>query len=420
VKALLVFLLAQSSIFNVMDFGAKGDGITNDTPAFSAAQTAAVNNGGGVVYAPHTRAFYLIDGCPAMRFEANVPMTLRGDGRFLTVIKTAGTACDAIVAAQSRFTIESLTLDCAKQCTDGYQLRFLSGSFVHANDLWFGAQTRNDIAIGAAGMTRASSDKVTIENVDGHIAHAGGTGIDIETGYSDIELNNVRLNCNETGRRAAGAYGMRASGSFDTLLISGLYLQDCGYGLAFTPSDGAIAEDIVGTNVVLDGMEQAALLMRPQGSARTGMVLRVMLDNLWAGAQGAGGGSAAAGIVLDGGPRQTGVDGVAISNFTIPLAQTYAIELDRGADVTFPMHAAFTNGSISAWSHAVPGKYPAVAIGVTSPVDDVRFEGVRIGAWAHVGAPGTAPHPYRVYPGSKHVRIEGLSARGAYSGSLAP
>jgi hypothetical protein len=43
-------------------------------------------------------------------------------------------------------------------------------------------------------------------------------------------------------------------------------------------------------------------------------------------------------------------------------------------------HAAFTNGSISAWSHASPGTYPAVAIGVSSAVDDVVFRGVAIGA----------------------------------------
>ena len=99
------------------------------------------------------------------------------------------------------------------------------------------AKAFSDIAIGAPDLARASSDKVTIESIDGHIAHAGGAGIDIETGYSDIELRDVRLNCNEPNRRAANAYGLHANGSFDTLTMSGVYLQDCGYGLAFTPSD---------------------------------------------------------------------------------------------------------------------------------------------------------------------------------------
>ena len=415
--ALIALLLALTAppasaqttpaIFNVQQYGAKGDGIADDTQAFAAARDAAVAAGGGVVYAPHVRAFYRVSGCPALNFASTVPLTLRGDGRFLTVVQTASPACDIVNVAQTRFTIESLSLDCVSQCTAGHALNFRSGSFVRAHDLWFGLRTFSDIAIGASELARASSDKVTLESIDGHIAHAGGSGIDIETGYSDIELRDVRLNCNEPDRRAANAYGVRARGSFDTLTMNNVYLQDCGYGLAFTPADGAIIEDVIGSGIILDGMEQAAILMRPQGARGSGMVLRVMLDNLWAGAQGAPGGTGAVGILLDGGPLRTGVDGVRISNFTIPLAQTYGIELDRGNNPTFPMHAAFTNGSISAWSHAAPGKYPAVAIGVTSAVDDVLFSGVATGSWAHVGAPGAAPHPYRIHPGSKRVRIEG-------------
>ncbi|HET9393744.1 MAG TPA: glycosyl hydrolase family 28-related protein [Candidatus Rubrimentiphilum sp.] len=395
------------ALFNVQLYGAKGDGIADDTQAFAAARDAAAAAGGGVIYAPHVHAFYRVSGCPALNFASTVPLTLRGDGRFLTIIQTSSPACDIVSVNQSRFTIESLSLDCVTQCTAGQALAFRSGSFVRAYDLWFGFQTFGDIAIGAPELARASSDKVTIESIDGHIAHAGGAGIDVETGYSDIELRDVRLNCNEPARRAGNAYGLRARGSFDTLTMSGVYLQDCGYGMAFTPADGAIAEDIIGTNIILDGMEQTALLMRPQGVRASGMVLRVTLDNLWAGAQGAPGGTSAVGILLDGGPRRTGVDGVRISNFTVPLAQTYGIALDRGNDPAFPMHAAFTGGSVSAWSHAAPGKYPAVAVGLTSPVDDVLFSGVATGAWAHVGTPESAARAYRIHPGSKHVRVEG-------------
>lgn len=394
----------DTSVFNVAQFGAKGDGVADDTPAFEAALHAAVSDGGGVIYAPHTRAFYRLSGCPALRFATNVPIKLRGDGRFLTVLKTSEQACGLIEVEQSRFTVSGFTLDCVTQCTSGDALSFRSGSFVDGSNLWFGNRTFSDIAIGARDLQRGSSDKVTLDDVDGHIAHAGGTGIEIATGYSDIELNAVRLNCNESGRRAVSAYGLHASGSFDTLTMNYVYLQDCGYGIAFTPADGAVIEDVTGGNVILDGMEHVALLMRPSGPLGTGMVLRVLLNSLWAGAQGAPGGSHAAGIVLDGGPLRTGIDGVRVSDFTIPLAQTYGITLDRGNDPTFPMHAIFAEGTITGWSRAAPGTYPAIAIGLTAPVDDVDVRTVEIGAWAHVGSAVPAPL-YRIYPGSKHVRI---------------
>jgi parallel beta-helix repeat protein len=48
-------------IYNVKDFGATGDGCTNDRPALQAALDAARENGGGVVEVPAGR--YLIDDC---------------------------------------------------------------------------------------------------------------------------------------------------------------------------------------------------------------------------------------------------------------------------------------------------------------------------------------------------------------------
>src|ERR1700744_4177043 len=43
---------AERSTFNVLDFGAKGDGVTKDTVAIQNALNAAANSGGGTVYVP--------------------------------------------------------------------------------------------------------------------------------------------------------------------------------------------------------------------------------------------------------------------------------------------------------------------------------------------------------------------------------
>ncbi len=64
--------MAQSSMWNVKDFGAKGDGKTDDTAAFQRALDEAGKAGGGTVYAP--RGNYLFKG------NLNVPngVTLKG------------------------------------------------------------------------------------------------------------------------------------------------------------------------------------------------------------------------------------------------------------------------------------------------------------------------------------------------------
>src|SRR5215211_4705362 len=63
---------AAPDIFSVPDFGAKGDGKTDDTAAFQKALDAAAQAGGGTVQAP--RGNYLFSG------HLNVPsaVTLRG------------------------------------------------------------------------------------------------------------------------------------------------------------------------------------------------------------------------------------------------------------------------------------------------------------------------------------------------------
>ena len=71
IAALCVFLLASTSVFaakksvkemsmSVFKFGAKGDGVTDDTAAFQKALTAAGNAGGGVVSVPAGK--YMIKG----------------------------------------------------------------------------------------------------------------------------------------------------------------------------------------------------------------------------------------------------------------------------------------------------------------------------------------------------------------------
>jgi hypothetical protein len=52
--------MAQTDVWNVRDFGAKGDGKSDDTAAFQRALDEAGKAGGGVVYAP--RGNYLFKG----------------------------------------------------------------------------------------------------------------------------------------------------------------------------------------------------------------------------------------------------------------------------------------------------------------------------------------------------------------------
>src|SRR3974390_2291429 len=56
--ALLMCAAPAPDQYSVLDFGAKGDGKTDDTAAFQKALDAASKAGGGVVYAPRGNYFF--------------------------------------------------------------------------------------------------------------------------------------------------------------------------------------------------------------------------------------------------------------------------------------------------------------------------------------------------------------------------
>jgi|ERR1700678_417701 len=70
--------LSALGIYNVKDpaYGAVGDGVTDDSPAFQLAINAAYSAGGGIVYAPAGK--YLLNGGPIEKPGVNIPGTVTG------------------------------------------------------------------------------------------------------------------------------------------------------------------------------------------------------------------------------------------------------------------------------------------------------------------------------------------------------
>ncbi len=69
-------------VFNVKAYGAKGDGTTNDSPAFQAAYNAAIAAGGGTVYIPPAAG----SSC----YLLNTAINMTNDGHYVRMIGTGG------------------------------------------------------------------------------------------------------------------------------------------------------------------------------------------------------------------------------------------------------------------------------------------------------------------------------------------
>lgn len=104
------YSLINSAPFNVVDYGAVGDGTTNDTAAFNAAMLAAANAGGGVVLAMPGKVHYI---ATTVLIPTNVILdlqeaTLKGTGNSSsanTLVQSAVLTAGALVANTSSDTL---------------------------------------------------------------------------------------------------------------------------------------------------------------------------------------------------------------------------------------------------------------------------------------------------------------------------
>lgn len=88
----IVTTVEVQKVFNVMNYGALGNGSHNDTFAVNAAISAATITG-GIVYFPATISYYLVTG--AITVPNNI--TLRGDGKYASVIQFSGSSTNGFV-----------------------------------------------------------------------------------------------------------------------------------------------------------------------------------------------------------------------------------------------------------------------------------------------------------------------------------
>lgn len=102
------------AVFNVKNYGAKGDGITNDTAAINAARVAAENTPWSTVYLP--KGTYVINDS---LFPGGDQVRWLGDGKDITTIKVANGSSQQYLfvteASVNHITFQDLTLDANAQ-----------------------------------------------------------------------------------------------------------------------------------------------------------------------------------------------------------------------------------------------------------------------------------------------------------------
>jgi parallel beta-helix repeat protein len=211
-------------MINVLDFGAKGDGITDNAAAFNAAIKAA---NGGPVYVP-AGTYNLVDGTVlGGDLDCNVALisgtTLYGDGAGKTILIGSGTtSCNVIGAVgASNLTVRDMTVEAPvsrRNATMQDAVKFeacqsVTVARVDAQNLY--------MAIAAYGCQNVLYDSCTAEyNASAFSALDISIGTTVYTGTSDVTVTNCTAS-NNCG------HGFRFTGLDANHRIAGFTVTGC-------------------------------------------------------------------------------------------------------------------------------------------------------------------------------------------------
>lgn len=298
----------MAGIFNVFDFGATPDDLTDDSAAIQAAIDAAYAAGGGTVYIP--AGTFIMSGDKANPSEGCIEVrsnvTLTGAGAGNTVLKLAdnynerinGMIRTPVDESASNVTISNLTIDGNRANNTGHQAGIITGvkandeGLVHENITISGVEVMNCTAYGV--NPHEVTYNLTIENCvshdngkDGFVADyvVGGVyrnnvaynndrhGFNIQNSSSDIVLENNTAYDNGLGATGGAGIVIQRSDIFpdgaDTIpwvtniqIIGGEYYGNSREGILIKLSDNV---EVSGANIH-DNMRQG---IRVEGATNT-------------------------------------------------------------------------------------------------------------------------------------------------------
>ncbi|MFD1785943.1 right-handed parallel beta-helix repeat-containing protein, partial [Phenylobacterium terrae] len=199
------------TIFDVRDFGAKGDGVTNDRDAIQAAADAAAANGGGVVYIP--AGIWGIGNGGLDKTDAGIQLrdnvTLRGDGPGETVLMVlpgnnnsiTGVVRTPFDEVTTNVTVEGITIDGNRDANStGKVDGFFCGTAPNSTQQCADITVRNVEIKDCSGYgfdPHEQTVRLTIENC---VAHGNGLdGFTLDFLIDSVIRNNVAYNNDRHG-----------------------------------------------------------------------------------------------------------------------------------------------------------------------------------------------------------------------------
>lgn len=319
-------------MYNIVEFGAINDGVTNSTQAVRAAVNECVKNGGGVVYIPN--GTYVL---ASVQIFSNVHFVFEPGAKILGSLNSddfdpreeidyplyqdyshsyfhrsmfwaenaENITFSGLGTIDMREVWENTFADGEAQWRSRRAIKIFSFKeckHIDISDLRLYNAT--DLAVYFAGCEDVKTTKMTLHvNIDGISPDccknvvisdcnivAGDDGIVLKSSYTlnrkQLCENVVISNCNVSSRMCAIKLGTESNGGFKNIAISNCAIYDtCYTGVAIEIADGGEIDGITVTGIVMKNVGTPLLIIltdrrRAPADATIGKIKNVIIDNL--------------------------------------------------------------------------------------------------------------------------------------------
>jgi hypothetical protein len=309
-------------IYNVRDFGARGDGVSLDHEAIQRTLDMCGRDGGGQVVVP--RGTYL---CGTIRLRSNVRLHLdmgavilaaEDESHFPEICKTPfGNLPGQIQALLWADHVENLTI-CGDGIVDGGQnkplrsndavgvkfrpalifcrdcrnIKFIDVTMRYASFWTLHLLRCTDVAVRGVTIL-ANQDRINTDGIDPDGCKdvrisdcditTGDDCIVIKSTEGDLSENITVTNCVLKSKQAALKLGTEAIGDIRNVVFSNLVIRS-NVGLALYMKDGSTYENIISSNIIMDVTNDFPLILditpRYYREPRIGKIRNVTLSNI--------------------------------------------------------------------------------------------------------------------------------------------
>lgn len=260
------YIMISNTVVNVKDFGAVGDGVTDDKNAFQAALNTITTK--GTLYIP--AGTYVISGAITSN---NDGICIKGEGPAITILKKSSGTGDLFTLGGAKLKVCDFLVDSSATHTSGTVLNFTTSS----GNIWieniFTNSCYNIVNFAAGGQTFISNCIFNNYINDGvrYGSSFGGQGY----------ITNLRMGLNASTNVGHGLFVE----SGDTFHFTNIDCTSAAYPIYFTPQENGTLVNIFCTNVTGDGVNRTSggSGWTINGLASGAILRRIKLTNCWAG-----------------------------------------------------------------------------------------------------------------------------------------